>query len=88
MTSKEYAQKIATQLWDAPHNYKEILINAERVINNAFLTKEAKQRFWVELYHYLGGNKNISTASQDSAKLHELIAKAKSIVVQKTQQGN
>ncbi|AUT91690.1 TPA: hypothetical protein ACKRKP_000790 [Proteus mirabilis] len=83
MTITEYAKKIADKLANSPSNYRSILDEAERVINNSHLSDLDIKQFWIELYREYESRPRTITEKQGSSELDKIIDAAKAIIAKK-----
>ncbi|UAN60155.1 hypothetical protein [Serratia sp. JSRIV004] len=84
MTVTEYAKKIAIKIYNNQDNYKEIIKEAERVLDNSNIKQESKDEFWVILYKELSSKPVVCMDSQDSGDLNKLLYAAKAAIAAKT----
>ncbi|HGN0024606.1 TPA: hypothetical protein ACKRFQ_000686 [Proteus mirabilis] len=93
MTYQEYAKKVADDLSSNISNYKEIISKAEQKINQSDISEQSKTKFWLELSKQFELNNkpecdysklHAISESQGADELSKIIAKAKSVIAQKT----
>ncbi|WP_311749143.1 hypothetical protein [Proteus terrae] len=84
MTITEYAKEIADRIYHNEEQYKEIIQEAENVLNNSNIRQESKDEFWIILYNELSKKSEPMMESQDSHDLNKLLTAAKAAVAAKT----
>lgn len=93
MTYQEYAKKVADDLSSNISDYKEIISKAEQIINRSDISEQNKTKFWLELSKQFELNNKLEcdyskphaiSESQGADELSKIIAKAKSVIAQKT----
>lgn len=90
MTVYEYAVKIRNRIKDCKSidQAREILVEAQKVIEKSKISPSSREKFWIELYNSLDysirmdGSLYYTSESQDASALSAIIAAAKQVIAQ------